>query len=93
MQNGWCGSCGRNIGSEPIRCPRCGRVVCEKCSIEYHEKATGVDKMLCRDCDVKRRSEDQLEEEKRRKSQIILYGKIFVIFAAILIILGIVIRW
>lgn len=57
MERSWCESCGEEFRSVPTRCPHCRKIVCDTCSVVYHDPETEVDKKLCKDCNLKKISE------------------------------------
>ena len=93
MERDWCESCGKRLTVEPIRCPICGKIVCDKCSVEYHDKDTGIDKTICKDCNMKKIKEKETQDEKQRRNDMIFYGKAIVVSIVVLIIIKLVIEW
>lgn len=92
MERSWCESCGEEFRSLPTRCPHCRKIVCDTCSLVYRDPETEVDKKLCKDCNLKKIKEMEIEDEKQRRTTFIFYGKIIVALI-VLIIIKLVVEW
>lgn len=90
----WCPCCGkRDAMSNPSMCTKCTRVICETCTVDYKDKETNRERVLCEDCHDKKTEELKEEEESKRRKEMYLYGKILLVSLVILFFLSLVIKW